>query len=76
MEISDVYQSGYTIAISDQILVKVVATNTGGQTNTITLATEGTVHYSYAQTTLGIVNGTSGSSGSSGTDGTSGTSGT
>ena len=75
MVLSDVYQSGSSINISDRILVKVRATNTSNQSHTITFVTEGNVHYSYGQTTLGVVNGTSGTSGASGSSGTSGLSG-
>jgi hypothetical protein len=74
MVTTDTYQSGYSLNLTDRILVKVRATNTSNQSHTITFVTEGTTHYSFAQTTLGIFSGTSGTSGSSGSAGTSGTS--
>lgn len=50
MQLTDGYYSGKTIDVSDRILVKVLATNTGQQTNTITFFTEGQSHYSYGIT--------------------------
>ena len=50
MQLTDGYYSGGTIDVSDRILVKVRATNTGLQTNTITFFTEGQQHYSYGIT--------------------------
>ena len=69
MVTTDVYQPGYSLNLTDRILVKVRATNTSNQSHTITFVTEGTTHYSFAQTTLGIFSGSSGSSGTSGTSG-------
>jgi hypothetical protein len=66
MVTTDVYQSGYSLNLTDRILVKVCATNTSNQSHTITFVTEGTTHYSFAQTTLGVFSGTSGTSGTSG----------
>lgn len=69
MEISDGYYSGSSLNLSDRILVKVRATNTGTASSTITFLTEGTVHYSYgvtpftsagAVTSVGLVVGTTG----------------
>ena len=50
MEISDGYYSGTTLNVSDRILVKVRATNTGTASSTVTFVTEGTDHYSYGVT--------------------------
>jgi hypothetical protein len=50
MELTDGYYSGSTIDVTDRILVKVLATNTGSQTNTVTFLTEGQQHYSYGIT--------------------------
>jgi hypothetical protein len=69
MVTTDVYQPGYSLNLTDRILVKVCATNTSNQSHTITFVTEGTTHYSFAQTTLGIFSGSSGTSGSSGSSG-------
>ena len=75
MVLSDAYQGGFSINTTDRILVKVRATNTSNQSHSITFVTEGTTHYSFAQTTLGVTNGTSGTSGLTGSSGTSGSSG-
>lgn len=50
MEISDTYYSGSSLNVSDRILIKVRATNTGTASSTITFLTEGTDHYSYGVT--------------------------
>ena len=47
MVTTDVYQPGYSLNLTDRILVKVRATNTSNQSHTITFVTEGTTHYSY-----------------------------
>jgi hypothetical protein len=52
MQISDAYFSGTPLLVSDRLVAKVRATNTGNQTRTITLFTEGGQHYSYATTTF------------------------
>jgi hypothetical protein len=52
MQISDAYFSGTPLLVSDRLVAKVIATNTGNQTRTITLFTEGGQHYSYATTTF------------------------
>jgi hypothetical protein len=52
MQISDAYFSGTPLLVSDRLVAKVIATNTGNQTRTITLFTEGSQHYSYATTTF------------------------
>ena len=77
MVTTDVYQPGYTMSVSDNVMIKVKATNGNSSSNTFYLYSEGSTHYSYITTTLGYVStsGTSGTSGSSGSSGSSGTSG-
>ena len=77
---TDTYQPGnYSLSTTDRILMKVKVRNTNLVfQNTAYLVSEGTEHYSFVQTTLGILgasSGTSGVSGSSGSTGSSGTSG-
>ena len=55
MQITESYFSGCPLVVSDLIVAKVGATNTGNQTHTITLITEGLQHYSYATTTFSIL---------------------
>jgi len=50
MQLTDGYYSGSSINTTDRIVVKVRATNTGNQSHSITLVTEGTQHYSYGIT--------------------------
>jgi hypothetical protein len=52
MQLTDGYFSGTTLNVSDSIIAVVRATNTGNQSHTITLFTEGTNHYSYAVSTI------------------------
>lgn len=54
MVVTDGYYSGTTLNSSDRLLVKVVGTNTGVSSKTITFVTEGTQHYSYSTTALYI----------------------
>ena len=61
---------------TDRIVIDIYVNNGDNQSRTITFYTEGTEHYSYVVTTLGVASGTSGSSGTSGTSGSSGSSGT
>ena len=67
---------------TDRILVKIFLNNNDNTNRTVTFYTEGTQHYSYIITTLGVkssssgTSGTDGSSGISGANGTSGTNGT
>jgi hypothetical protein len=77
---TDTYQPGtYSLSTTDRILMKVKVRNLSfSLPNTAYLLSEGTEHYSFVQTTLGILSsssGTSGVSGSSGSTGSSGTSG-
>jgi hypothetical protein len=48
MYLTDGFYSGSSINFNDRILVKVRAENTGNQTHTVTLLTEGSQHYSHA----------------------------
>ena len=52
MQLSDSYFSGTTLLVSDSIVATVRATNTGNQSHTITLVTEGSTHYSYVVSTI------------------------
>ena len=52
MEISDAYFSGCPLVVSDSVVAVVRATNTGNQSRTITLFTEGSQNYSYAISTI------------------------
>jgi hypothetical protein len=52
MQLTDGYFSGTPLSISDSIVAVVRATNTGNQSRTITLITEGSQHYSYAVSTI------------------------
>jgi hypothetical protein len=52
MQLTDGYFSGTPLSISDSIVAVVRATNTGNQSHTITLITEGSQHYSYAVSTI------------------------
>lgn len=71
MVISDVYQTGYTLDITDRIISKIYTTNLSLAPKTFKLYSEGSTHYSYAQTSLGyIINpGPQGISGLSGISG-------
>jgi hypothetical protein len=74
---TDTYQPGtYSLSTTDRILMKVKVRNLSfSLPNTAYLVSEGTEHYSFVQTTLGILSSSSGTSGSSGSSGTSGSSG-
>lgn len=61
MQLSDSYFSGTTLLVSDSIVAIVRATNTGNQSHTITLVTEGSTHYSYVVSTIPTQQGISGS---------------
>jgi hypothetical protein len=52
MQLTDGYFSGTTLSISDSVVAVVRATNTGNQSHTITLVTEGSAHYSYVVSTI------------------------
>ena len=52
MQLSDGYFSGTPLSVSDSIVAVVRATNTGNQSHTITLVTEGSQHYSYVVSTI------------------------
>ena len=52
MQLSDGYFSGSSVVVTDSILAVVRATNTGNQSHTITLFSEGNQHYSYAISSL------------------------
>lgn len=52
MQLTDGYFSGTTLLVSDSIVATVRATNTGNQSHTITLVTEGSSHYSYVVSTI------------------------
>ena len=52
MQLTDGYFSGTSISTTDSILAVVRATNTGNQSHTITLFSEGNQHYSYVVSTL------------------------
>jgi hypothetical protein len=52
MQLSDGYFSGTPLSVSDGVVAVVKATNTGNQSHTITLFTEGSQHYSYAVSTI------------------------
>ena len=77
MYVTDVYQSGSTLNVSDRLVVKVMGRNKTlfNQPYSLTFITQGLSHYSYGTTTLNYLGGTSGTSGSSGISGTSGTDG-
>jgi hypothetical protein len=52
MQLTDGYFSGTPLSVSDGIVAVVRATNTGNQSHSITLVTEGTSHYSYVVSTI------------------------
>ena len=52
MQLSDGYFSGTSLSVSDGVVAVVRATNTGNQSHTITLVTEGSTHYSYVVSTI------------------------
>jgi hypothetical protein len=52
MQLTDGYFSGTSLSVSDGVVAVVKATNTGNQSHTITLFTEGSQHYSYAVSTI------------------------
>ena len=52
MQLSDGYFSGTSLNVSDSVVAVVRATNTGNQSHTITLVTEGSTHYSYVVSTI------------------------
>jgi hypothetical protein len=80
MFVTDVFQSGYSLDLTDRLVIKIFATNNSSINSfDTTIYTEGITHYSYGQTTLGIIassSGTSGTSGQIGEPGSSGSSGT
>jgi len=53
--LSDAYQSGNSLTTTDRIVVKIVAKNTSNVTDTITFYSEDHLHYSYGQTTFGVL---------------------
>ena len=52
MQLSDGYFSGTPLSLSDSIVATVRATNTGNQSHSVTLFTEGSNHYSYVVSTI------------------------
>lgn len=54
MEITDGYFSGTSLDITDRLLIKVNVTNLGLTSKTVTLVTEGNIHYSYSTSALYI----------------------
>ncbi len=52
MQLTDGYFSGTPLNVSDGVVAVVKATNTGNQSHTITLVTEGSQHYSYVVSTI------------------------
>jgi len=52
MQLTDGYFSGTSLNVSDSVVAVVRATNTGNQSHTITLVTEGSQHYSYVVSTI------------------------
>jgi hypothetical protein len=52
MQLSDGYFSGAPLSVSDSIIATVRATNTSNQSHSVTLVTEGTIHYSYVVSTI------------------------
>jgi len=52
MQLTDGYFSGTPLSVSDGVVAVVKATNTGNQSHTITLFTEGSQHYSYVVSTI------------------------
>ena len=52
MQLTDGYFSGTSLSVSDGVVAVVKATNTGNQSHTITLFTEGSQHYSYVVSTI------------------------
>jgi len=64
MQLTDGYFSGTSLNVSDGVVAVVKATNTGNQSHSITLVTEGSQHYSYVVSTIpfnaGISNYTTG----------------
>lgn len=52
MQLTDGYFSGTPLSVSDGVVAVVRATNTGNQSHTITLFTEGSQHYSYVVSTI------------------------
>lgn len=52
MYITDAFFSGATLNSDDRLVVKVMATNNVNQTRSITLLSEGSLHYSFALTTI------------------------
>ena len=52
MQLTDGYFSGTSLNVTDSVIARVRATNTGNQSHSITLVTEGSQHYSYAVSTI------------------------
>ena len=52
MQLTDGYFSGTSLNVSDGVVAVVKATNTGNQSHSITLVTEGSQHYSYVVSTI------------------------